>query len=84
MRNECPQCNTIAVLSEGDVDLIDDALSAYSSDNNRAPHGDIAHLRERIKPTEQCNDCGAVIYGYHVCQGVPGGFPDDEATESHG
>lgn len=28
--------------------------------------------------TEQCGQCGEVILGYHRCQGVPGGFPDDE------
>jgi hypothetical protein len=27
---------------------------------------------------EQCSDCGAVILGYHACQGVPGGFGDDD------
>ncbi len=21
---------------------------------------------------EQCNDCGALIIGYHACQGIPG------------
>lgn len=25
-------------------------------------------------PREQCSQCGAVIEGYHACQGVPGGF----------
>lgn len=27
---------------------------------------------------EQCGQCGAEILGYHVCQGVPGGFGDDD------
>lgn len=27
---------------------------------------------------EQCSQCGAEILGCHACQGVPGGFSDDD------
>lgn len=29
-------------------------------------------------PREQCSQCGAEILGHHSCQGVPGGFGDEE------
>lgn len=42
-----------------------------------APHAGAATF-ELVKLAEQCGDCGAEILGYHRCEGVPGGFGDDE------
>lgn len=42
-----------------------------------APHQGAATF-ELAERRSQCVDCGAEILGYHRCEGVPGGFGDDE------
>lgn len=38
-------------------------------------------LSPEPEPEEQCGQCGAVVLGGHGCQGVPGGFSDDDPYE---
>lgn len=61
------------------------------ADDGKVPCGpvdDVLHVMLRSyyfhepTPRQQCNDCGAEIIGYHgACEGVPGGFSDDDSVE---
>lgn len=35
-------------------------------------------LELRRPQREQCSDCGTEVLGHHACQGVPGGFGEDD------
>jgi hypothetical protein len=47
-----------------------DLVKPYLDEHQPAGGGD--------EPEEQCGQCGAVILGCHACQGVPGGFSEED------